>query len=203
MLIMRILTIVCGLVVVACGSPAPATVAPPVAAASPTATPINCPSFQTLGRQVDAKVAAIKPGVTLSQFETDGIGRALNFWDPAPGGLRETVFFVSVDEGNAAVSDQVVCRFNKADVLQSCRKECCRSESRTMSAAVYESLKIGDDRSAVEERACSPSATERKGQQRTTYYHVPLPVDHHDEGQTAMLVFKQDKLASKNMSPYY
>lgn len=72
-----------------------------------------------------------------------------------------------------------------------------------MSVALYESLKVGDERSAVEGRACSPSDTEAKGEQTTTYYHVPLPVDHHDEGQTAMLVFKQNKLASKTMSPYY
>lgn len=35
------------------------------------------------------------------------------------------------------------------------------------------------------------------------YYHIDLPVGHHDEGQTVMLVFEDGKLASKDMSPYY
>ena len=36
-----------------------------------------------------------------------------------------------------------------------------------------------------------------------TYYHIPLPVGHHDEGQTVMLVFEGNRLVSKDMNPYY
>jgi hypothetical protein len=35
------------------------------------------------------------------------------------------------------------------------------------------------------------------------YYHIDLPVGHHDEGQTVMLVFDRGKLSTKGMSPYY
>jgi hypothetical protein len=62
---------------------------------------------------------------------------------------------------------------------------------------------MGESRSEVEERLCSPSDVETKGQQVLAYYHIPLPVGHHDEGQTVMLVFEGNRLVSKDMSPYY
>jgi hypothetical protein len=34
-------------------------------------------------------------------------------------------------------------------------------------------------------------------------YHIDLPIGHHDEGQTVLLVFEGGKLTSKGMSPYY
>jgi hypothetical protein len=170
--------------------------------------PLDCPSFPVLGRRLDAKVAeviALKPGLPLTEFDGKYAFRALNFWDDV-GSERETVFFVGVKEGNASVSDQVVCRFDQSDRLRSCRKECCRHATRTITKEQYDSLALGDSRTDVERRLCSPSDWEvdkKAPTNITTYYHIDLPIHHHDEGQTVMLVFKGGKLTSRDMSPYY
>jgi hypothetical protein len=70
-----------------------------------TDAPPACPSFGDLGRRVDERVKAIRPGVTLAQFTKEHATPALNFWD-AVGSDRETVFFVGVADGNAQVSDE-------------------------------------------------------------------------------------------------
>ena len=164
-----------------------------------------CPSFQGLGRQVDRLVAAIKPGITLKEFTSSGsVERALNFWDEVPGGLRETVFFVGVSDGNTAVTDEVVCRFNERDILISCRRACCRSQSRSVTLEQYDSLRQGESRAMIENRLCTPSDTERDAAGRVkTYYHIALPIGEHWEGQTVLLAFEKDVLAFKGMSPYY
>jgi hypothetical protein len=156
-----------------------------------------------LAAEVERKTAAIKPGVSLEEFERSGIRRALNFWDPAPGGLRETVFFVSARTGNASVSDELVCRFDRSDRLVGCKLECCRGEGRLITIAQYHSVRIGDSRSTVEERLCSPSDVEVEQEKIKTSYHIAVPIGHHDEGQTVMLIFKGDRLSWKGMSPYY
>ena len=62
----------------------------------------------------------------------------------------------------------------------------------------------GESRETIERRLCSPSNVERQnGGHVATYYHIPIPVGHHDEGQTVMLVFEASKLVSMGMSPYY
>jgi hypothetical protein len=175
---------------------------------SSAADPSECPSFVDLGRRVDAKVSqvvSLTPGLPLKEFDGKYAYRALNFWDDA-GPDRETVFFVGVKEGNASVSDQVVCRFDRGDRLRSCRRECCRATSRTITKGQYDALAIGDARAAVERRLCSPSSSEVDNKTRSrvnTYYHIDLPIHHHDEGQTVLLVFESGKLTSKDMSPYY
>jgi hypothetical protein len=149
-------------------------------------------------------VKSIKPGVSLKEFTTSGPARrALNFWNEVPGGLRETVFFVSASDGNSVVRDQVVCRFSKNDILLSCKRVCCRGQGRSISLEQYNSLEVGEAQAAVERRLCTPSDSERDGPRRLkTYYHIALPVGHHDEGQTVMLLFEDGSLVSKAMSPY-
>jgi hypothetical protein len=164
-----------------------------------------CPSFSELGRQIDKRVQAIKPGRSLREFTSEFATQALNFWDRI-GSQRETVFFVTVEEGNAQVTDELVCRFDKNDLLLWCKRECCRGHVRTITLEQYNALTIGESRAAVERRLCSPSdvAVDPKDSTRvSTYYHIDLPVGHHDEGQTVMLVFKSAALSSKGMSPYY
>jgi hypothetical protein len=76
--------------------------------------------------------------------------------------------------------------------------------SRSVTLEQYESLQLGESRAAVESRLCSPSWEEAESAGRSkTYYHIPLPVGHHDEGQTVMLAFDNDLLSFKGMSPYY
>jgi hypothetical protein len=168
---------------------------------------LGCPSFLELGRRVDAKVEsilALKPGMPLKDFSKYA-SQGLNFWD-AVGADKETIFFVSVTDGNARVSDELVCRFSRDDRLRSCKRECCRSTTRTISEAQYNELGVGDAQSDVERRLCSPSGSERDKKRPTRvsiYYHIDLPVGHHDEGQTVMLIFQNGRLASKGMSPYY
>jgi hypothetical protein len=173
-----------------------------------TADKLECPSFVDLGHRLDAKVAevlALKPGLPLKSFQGHYAYQALNFWTKV-GAARETVFFVVVEEGNAYISDEVSCRFGRDDRLQACRRECCRSSVRTISKAQYDGVAAGDVRERLERSLCGPSNAEgdAKNPRRTTlYYHVDLPIGHHDEGQTAMLVFEDNKLVSKDMSPYY
>jgi hypothetical protein len=167
--------------------------------------PPACPLFGDLGRRVDERIKAIRPGVTLTQFTKAYARPALNFWDDV-GSERETVFFIGVADGNAQVSDELVCRFNKSDRLLWCRRECCRSETRTISSDQYTSLKAGETRAALEARLCSPSDVEvdpKNPRRVSTYYHIDLPVGHHDEGQTVVLVFEDGALVSKKMGPYY
>jgi hypothetical protein len=168
----------------------------------------ECPSFADLGKQVDAKVEAItalEPGLPLEDFTAKFASPALNFWDNV-GTDRETVFFVTSGDGNAQVSDELVCRFDQRERLRSCKRECCRSATRTIEETQYNSLEIGTTRRDVERRLCSPSASEadnKNSKRLFTYYHIDLPIGHHDEGQTVMLVFDDGKLSSKGMSPYY
>jgi hypothetical protein len=165
----------------------------------PTAT---CPSFKDLGKRLDERIAGIKPGTSLQEFTEGFASRALNFDDPKS---REgALFFVGVTEGNATVVDELQCRFDSHARLISCRRECCRSESRSITLAQYDSLAVGQLRQDVEARLCSPSDVERKGLGKIqTYYHIPLPVGHHWEGQTVLLEFENDRLTFKDMSPYY
>lgn len=175
----------------------------------PRATDVGrCPSFAALGRRVDANVhdiLSLKPGLPLKEFTSSYASPALNFWDDV-GSDKETVFFVAVTDGNAQVSDQLVCRFDRGERLRSCRKECCRNAGRTITQEQYSSLVVGDARPEVERRLCSPSDVEvdrKKATRVSTYYDIDLPVGHHDEGQTVVLVFEEGKLMSKDMSPYY
>jgi hypothetical protein len=167
-----------------------------------------CPSFADLGQRVDGRVEAVKalqPGLALKEFTSRFATQALNFWDDI-GSERETVFFVAVTEGNAQVSDQLVCRFDRNERLLWCQRECCRGATRTITIEQYNSLTVGETRPEVERRLCSPSDVEvdSTGSQRVkTYYHIDLPIGHHNEGQTVMLVFESGKLSSKSMSPYY
>jgi hypothetical protein len=67
-----------------------------------------------------------------------------------------------------------------------------------------EPLQLGESRAAVERRLCPPSWVESESASRgRLYYHSPVPVGHHDEGQTVMLEFDEDRLSFKGMSPYY
>jgi hypothetical protein len=179
-----------------------------LASPAPAQTTTPCPSFAALGRRVDARVheiTSLKPGLPLREFTAQYARPALNFWDDV-GPDRETVFFVPMSEGNADVSDELVCRFDRNERLRWCKKECCRGTTRTITKEQYDSLAPGDARAIIEKRLCSPSTSEvdRKVPTRvTTYYHIDLPVDHHDEGQTVMLIFEAGRLSSKGMSPYY
>ena len=148
-------------------------------------------------------MAAIKPGITLKEFTSSGsVERALNFWDEVPGGLRDTVFFVGVSDGNTAVTDEVVCRFNERDILISCRRACCRSQSRSVTLEQYDSLRQGESRAMIENRLCTPSDTERDAAGRVkTYYHIALPIGEHWEGQTVLLAFEKDVLAFRAGAP--
>jgi hypothetical protein len=114
--------------------------------------------------------------------------------------------FVAVTERNAQVSDEVVCRFDRNDRLLWCRRECCRGETRTITLDQYNSLTVGETRGVVEGRLCSPSDVEadpKNSKRVSTYYHIDLPVGHHDEGQTVLLIFEDGTLSSKDMNPYY
>ena len=176
-----------------------------LAGSAPADTLPVCPSFAALGRRVDDRVRAIKPGLTLKEFTSQVATQALNFWDNV-GWQRETVFFVTVTEGNAQVSDEVVCRFDRNDRLVRCKRECCRGETRTITLDQYNSLAVGETRAVVEGRLCSPSDAEadpKNAKLVRTYYHIDLPVGHHDEGQTVLLVFENGTVSSKGMSPYY
>jgi hypothetical protein len=181
-----------------------AGIAQPVRAAEAPA----CPSFAELGRRVDARIdeiKALKPGLTLKEFTTRFASQGLNFWDDV-GSERETVFFVVVAEGNAQVSDELVCRFDRSERLRSCRRECCRGTTRTITEEQYKAVAVGETRPELERRLCSASDSEvdpKKATRVSTYYHIDLPVGHHDEGQTVMFIFEDGKLSSKGMSPYY
>src|SRR5262249_23083735 len=127
---------------------------------------------------------ALKPGVPLHEF-SNYASQGLNVWDNV-GADKETVFFVGVTDGNAHVSDELVCRFGRDDCLRSCKRECCRSTTRTISEAQYNALAVGDARREVERRFCSPSDSEadtKRPNRVSIYYHIDLPVGHHDEGQ--------------------
>jgi hypothetical protein len=162
----------------------------------------SCPSFRALGQQLDAKIAAIKPGTPLKEFTTTTASRAFDFDNPTS--RKGALFFVGVREGNASVVDELECRFDSVGRLVRCRRECCRSESRRVSLDQYNSIALGQTRIQVEAKLCAPSDVESaKAGKVKTYYHIPLPVGHHDEGQTVMLVFDNDRLSFKGMSPYY
>jgi hypothetical protein len=161
-----------------------------------------CPSFGTLRAKLDQRIADLKPGLALREFTRGFASQALNFEKPTY--FQGALFIVAISEGNATVTDELQCRFDASEQLISCRRECCQYTIREMTLDQYTSLAKGESREAVEGRLCSPSSTERQSAGRVaTYYHVPLPVGHHDEGQTAMLVFEDGKLSSKGMSPYY
>jgi hypothetical protein len=161
-----------------------------------------CPSFKALGLQLDAKIAAIKPGIPLKEFTTTTASRAFDFDDPKS--RKGALFLIGVREGNASVVDELDCWFDSGGRLIRCRLVCCRSESRRVSLGQYNAIAIGQTRAEVEAVLCAPSDTEsEKLGTVKTYYHIPLPVGHHDEGQTVMLVFDNGRLSSKGMSPYY
>ena len=168
----------------------------------------RCPSFEELGRRVDARIdgiLALTPGMPLREFTGKHASQGLNFWDNVDRD-KETVFFVGVSDADASVSDELVCRFDQSDRLRSCKRECCRSTTRRITEAQYKAISVGEARADVESRLCSPSRAEadKKNPKRVSiYYHIDLPIGHHDEGQTVMLTFQDGKLASKGMSPYY
>jgi hypothetical protein len=171
-------------------------------AAQPVGPSPACPSFKDLGLKLDRRIASLKPGTTFEEFTRDFASRALEWERPqSPTGA---LFFAGISEGNASISDELQCRFDAGNRLVSCHRECCRSESREVTLDQYNSLTVGESRSDVEWRLCSPSLVERKSPASvTTYYHIPLPVGEHYEGQGVLLVFDQDRLSSKGMSPYY
>jgi hypothetical protein len=161
-----------------------------------------CPSFKDLGLKLDRRIASLKPGTTLQEFTRDFASRALE--GERPQSPKGALFFVGIAEGNASLSDELQCRFDAGNRLVSCHRECCRSESREVTLEQYNALAVGESRSDVERRLCSPSLVERKSPTSvTTYYHIALPVGEHDEGQGVLLVFDQDRLSWKGMSPYY
>jgi hypothetical protein len=164
--------------------------------------PVPCPSFAELGARLDREIASLKPGTPLRDFTRDFASQALNFERPtSPEGA---LFIVGVSEGNATVTDELQCRFDAGERLVSCHRECCRDSIRQITPEQYESLAQGETREEVERRLCSPSDTERQGADRiSTYYHIALPIGHHDEGQTVLLVFERGKLVFMGMSPYY
>jgi hypothetical protein len=168
-------------------------------------TPV-CPSFAELGRRLDAKVEeieALEPGLPLQDFTRHAIP-SLNFWDDV-GSERETGFLVAVSDGNTQVSDNLICRFDRSERLRSCRRECCRYTTRTITKEQYDSIAAGETRDALERRLCSPSDSEvdaENAARASTYYHIDLPIGHHDEGQGVMLRFEDGRLTSKHMSPY-
>ncbi len=166
-----------------------------------TSGPTSCPSFATLERRLDLKVAGIKPGTPLKEFRVQVGSESLNFENPqsAEGAL----FDVVVSEGNATVSDVISCRFNSAARLIACHKECCRARSRRITQQQYDALATGASRADVYRSLCSPGDVERDGPRLKVYYHNPAPVFGHDEGQGVMLVFERDRLTSKGMSVYY
>jgi hypothetical protein len=162
----------------------------------------SCPSFDILRAKLNRQIAALKPGMPLQEFTHGFASQALNF--ETPTSREGALFFVGVSEGNATVTDELQCRFDSAKKLISCHRECCAYNSREISPAQFESLVIGESRQAIELRLCSPSTHEgQKGGRVATYYHIDLPIGHHDEGQTVMLVYERGKLISKGMSPYY
>jgi len=162
----------------------------------------GCPSFKTLGVTLDQRIAGLKPGLTLQEFTKTFASQALNFEHPQS---REgALFFIGVSDGNASVTDEVQCRFDRAGRLISCHRECCRSETRSVTLEQYNSLAVGQSRSDIEARLCSPSHAERASRIKLrTSYHIALPVGHHDEGQGVLLIFENDRLTFKGMSPYY
>jgi hypothetical protein len=166
------------------------------------ATAVGCPSFSALGVELDRRISALKPGLTLHEFTSGFASQALNFEHPQS---REGAgFIVGVSEGNATVTDNLHCRFDARGLLVRCRRECCRYTGRRVTLEQYDAIATGQTRSEVEARLCSPSFVEREGRSKVkTYYHIPLPVAHHDEGQGVLLVFENDRLTFKGMSPYY
>jgi hypothetical protein len=162
----------------------------------------SCPSFEILRAKLNRQIAALKPGLPLQEFTRALASQALNFESPTS---REGALFIAgVSEGNATVTDELQCRFDSGKKLISCHSECCAYDIRDITPVQFQSLVIGEAREAVEARLCSPSSHERqKGGSVTTYYHIDLPIGHHDEGQTVMLVYEQGKLISKGVSPYY
>ena len=162
----------------------------------------GCPSFKALGLRLDQRIAGLKPGTSLKEFTSSFASQALNFEHPLSRG--GALFFVGISEGTASVTDELQCRFDPTGRLVSCRRECCRSESRSVTLEQYNSLAVGQSRSEIEARLCSPSYVERESRTKVkTYYDIPLPVGHHDEGQGVLLMFENDRLAFKGMSPYY
>lgn len=162
----------------------------------------SCPSFDMLRAKLNRQVAALKPGLPLQEFTRVFASQALNF--ETPTSREGALFIVGVSEGNATVTDELQCRFDSENKLISCHRECCAYNIRDLTPELFQSLAIGESREAVEARLCSPSSHERqKGGRAATYYHIDLPIGHHDEGQTVMLVYEQGKLISKDMSPYY
>src|SRR5262249_30904670 len=149
----------------------------------------RCPSFKELGQRVDAKISEIltlTPGMPLTEFTSKHASQGLNFWDDV-GRDKETVFFVGVSDGNTQVIDELVCRFDRSDRLRSCKRECCRSTTRTITEAQYKAISVGEARAEIERRLCSPSDSEadKKSPTRVSiYYHIDLPIGEHDEGQT-------------------
>ena len=162
----------------------------------------SCPSFDILRAELNRQVAALKPGLPLQEFTRAFASQALNF--ETPTSRDGALFIVGVSEGNATVTDELRCRFDLDKKLISCHRECCAYDIRDITPVQFQSLVMGESREAVEARYCSPSSHERqKGGRVATYYHIDLPIGHHDEGQTVMLVYEQGKLISKDMSPYY
>ncbi len=164
--------------------------------------PATCPAFGPLREKLNSQIAGLKPGMPLQEFTRGFASQALNFEKPTY--FRGALFRAGLAEGNATVTDTLQCRFDSAEKLISCHRECCAYTIREVTLDQYKSVAIGDSREAVEQRLCSPSTVEQQGATKVaTYYYIDLPVGHHDEGQTVMLVYERGKLVSKDMSPYY
>jgi len=162
----------------------------------------SCPSFDILRAKLNRQIAALRPGIPLQEFTHAFASQALNF--ETPTSREGALFIVGASEGNAMVTDELQCRFDSGNKLISCHRECCAYSIRDITAVQFQLLAIGESREAVEARLCAPSLHERqKGGRVATYYHIDLPIGHHDEGQTVMLVYERGKLISKDMSPYY
>jgi hypothetical protein len=171
------------------------------AAAVRADAPASCPPFGPLREKLDRRIAGLKPGVPLQEFTQGFASQALHFETPtAYGGA---LFIVGMAEGNATATDTLRCRFDSANKLISCHRECCAYTIREVTLDQFKSVAVGDTRAAVEQRLCSPSTTEKRGAAGiATRYYIDLPVGHHDEGQTVMLVYERGRLVSKSMSPY-
>jgi hypothetical protein len=162
----------------------------------------DCPSFDELGLELDERIKNLRVGLSLSSFTSEFAVQALE-WERRADGSREAYFLGVVERGNASVSDSLLCRFDSENRLIACQRECCRARSRQMTLDVYHSLPLGEQMSTIRERLCSPGYVERKGLSQTNWYFwVDIPVAHHGS-QGVLLVFQDELLAFKGISPYY
>src|SRR5262245_40998020 len=72
----------------------------------------SCPSFDVLRVKLNRQIAALRPGMPLQEFTQGSASQALNFETPTSD--EGALFIVGTSEGNAAVTDELQCRFDSA-----------------------------------------------------------------------------------------